>query len=96
MPLLTEDAKTTDIQPRPLFWEHQGNKAIRLGNWKAVAPRRQSWELYDLARDRTETENLADKHPEKVQQLAALWNDWAKRCGVMDWDELQQRRRKAQ
>lgn len=94
--LLTEDAKTTDIQPRPLFWEHQGNKAIRLGNWKAVAPRRQSWELYDLARDRTETENLADKHPEKVQQLAALWNDWAKRCGVMDWDELQQRRRKAQ
>ncbi|MDZ7619838.1 MAG: sulfatase-like hydrolase/transferase, partial [Patescibacteria group bacterium] len=79
---------------RPLFWEHQGNKAIRLGNWKAVASRGGAWELYNLAEDRTELRDTARAHPEKTSELAGLWRDWADRCGVWEWDDLQDHRRK--
>ena len=41
-----------ETSPRPIFWEHQGNKAVRIGNFKAVASGRGPWELYDLSRDR--------------------------------------------
>jgi arylsulfatase len=78
--------------PRPLFWEHQGNKAVRLGGWKAVAQGHGDWELYDLEHDRTETRNLAAQHPQKTRELAALWQAWAGRCGVWEWGELQKHR----
>lgn len=82
---------------RPLFWEHQGNKAVRVGDWKAVAPHGQEWELYNLADDRTETRNLAEKRPDKTRELAAIWQTWADRCGVWEWqDLLKHRRRQAQ
>jgi arylsulfatase A-like enzyme len=93
-PLLTGEAAPTAKQsPRPLFWEHEGNKAVRLGDWKAVARGRGAWELYNLSDDRTETRNLASRRPAKTRELAALWDDWAARCGVWEWDDLQQRRR---
>jgi arylsulfatase len=79
---------------RPLFWEHQGNKAVRLGDWKAVQPKGGRWELYQLVADRTEMHDLAPTHPEKAAELAALWSAWAERCGVWEWDELQEHRRK--
>jgi arylsulfatase A-like enzyme len=78
---------------RPLFWEHQGNKAVRVGPWKAVAPAGGAWELYHLAQDRTERHNVAAAHMEKTIELAALWRDWADRCGVWSWDDLQERRK---
>jgi arylsulfatase len=56
-----------------LWWEHEGNRAIRLGDWKLVASRDEPWELYDLATDRTETQNLARQYPEKVRELARRW-----------------------
>jgi hypothetical protein len=46
-----------------------------------VAERAKDWELYDLSRDRCETEDLAAKHPERVQQLSTLYNAWAERTG---------------
>ena len=79
--------------PRPLFWEHQGNKAVRLGDWKAVASGRSMWELYNLSDGRTEIRNVAADHPEKTRELAALWQAWAERCGVWEWDDLQRHRR---
>jgi arylsulfatase A-like enzyme len=81
---------TSSVSPisRTLFWEHEGNKAVRHADWKAVAPRRGEWELYDLCRDRTESRNLAADHPEKARELAALWQAWAGRCGVWEWDDL--------
>ena len=79
---------------RPLFWEHQGNKAVRVGDWKAVAPNGGRWELYNLAEDRTETWNVAETHAEKTRELATLWRAWADRCGVWEWDALQEHRRK--
>jgi arylsulfatase len=58
---------------RELWWLHEGNRALRSGNWKIVATKDAPWELYDLATDRGETKNLAATHPDKVQQLSARW-----------------------
>jgi arylsulfatase len=57
-----------------LWWEHEGNRAIRVGDVKLVAAGKDgSWELYDLAKDRTETRDLAKQWPKKVRELADLW-----------------------
>ena len=68
-----------------IFWEHEGNRAVRQGKWKLVAVHGRPWELYDLEADRTELNNLARKHPEKVEQLKATYRSWAKRCDVLPW-----------
>jgi len=68
-----------------IFWEHQGNRAVRQGKWKLVAAHQEPWELYDLEADRTELLNLAERFPEKVEELKALYRGWAKRCGVQSW-----------
>ncbi len=57
-----------------LWWLHEGNRAIRVGDYKLVAAKGDPWELYDLGQDRAESRNLAEEHPEKVDELAALWN----------------------
>lgn len=56
-----------------LWWLHEGHRAIRVGDWKLVALKNGPWELYDLTTDRAEQNNLADQMPDKVQELAALW-----------------------
>jgi len=68
---------------RALFWEHYGKKAVRRGAWKAVSSKKDSWELYDLKNDPTETNNLAAKDPDRTAELKALWQAWAKRCDVL-------------
>ena len=78
--------------PRDLFWEHQSNKAARRGDWKIVTRAKQPWQLYDLKADPTEATNLAEKEPEKTAELAALWQAWADRCGVMEFSELNRRK----
>jgi arylsulfatase len=66
-----------------LFWEHEGNRAVRSGQWKLVAKENQPWELYDINADRTEMNNLAAKYPDKVEELAARWDAWAARTNVL-------------
>jgi arylsulfatase A-like enzyme len=78
-----------------LFWEHEGNKAVRQREWKAVAQGRGEWALFDMRNDRSETRDLAAQHPEKTRELAALWRAWADRCGVWEWDDLQKHRQPA-
>jgi len=68
---------------QPIFWEHEGNRAVRAGKWKLVAKENQPWELYDMEADRTEMNNLAAKHPEKAQELSAQWDAWAARANVL-------------
>jgi len=68
-----------------LFWEHCGNKAVRAGKWKLVSRDGNTWELYDLRKDRTEMTDLADKNPGKVRELKDKYDAWAKRCGVLPW-----------
>lgn len=77
--------KGEPLPERCLFWEHQGNRAVRCGSWKLVASRGKPWELYDLARDRTETTNVADRYPDQRERLEQRWNEWAQKCGVLPW-----------
>jgi arylsulfatase len=73
------------IQREAIYWEHEGNRAVRQGKWKIVSKHPDQWELYDIDADRTELTNLAQKYPEKVEQLKALYKSWAARCGVQPW-----------
>ncbi len=61
------------------YWEQYENRAVRRGNWKAVRPAetKGGWELYDLAKDRTEQNDLAAKNPQIVADLTAAWDRWA-------------------
>jgi arylsulfatase len=74
------------IERDGLFWEHEGNRALRVGDWKLVAKSPAGpWELYDLKADRTELHDLAAAHPERVKEMAGKWEAWAKRAGVVPW-----------
>lgn len=75
-------------EPRTLAWEHEGNRAVRIGDWKLVASFRGDWELYDLGRDRSELRNLAAQQPAKVEELTAAWQLWADKVGVVPWEQL--------
>jgi arylsulfatase len=75
---------------RTLCWEHEGNRAIRRDNWKLVMlASATDWELYDLATDRVEGNNLAATHPQLVEELAVEYDRWAERCGVVPWDKIE-------
>ncbi len=77
----------------PIFWEHEGNRAVRLGDWKLVSRFPGEWELYNLKADRTELNNVAIKYPEKVTEMGGLYEQWAQRCGVIAPDQLPGARR---
>ena len=68
----------------PIFWEHEGNRAVRDGQWKLVAKGSDGpWELYDIAADRAESRNLAAQHPDRAADMAARWQRWAERSQVL-------------
>jgi arylsulfatase A-like enzyme len=69
-PAFTRDGTVTR---ESLWWLHEGNRAIRVGDWKLVAAKGKSWELYHLATDRAERYNVAAEFPERVKELEALW-----------------------
>ncbi|MEN6602245.1 MAG: arylsulfatase [Bryobacteraceae bacterium] len=71
-----------------LFWEHEGNRAVRQGKWKLVSRYPGTWELYDLERDRTEIRDLAAREPRRVQEMTEIYRQWAERCGVVDWSKF--------
>ena len=74
------------IEREALFWEHEGNRAVRVDDWKLVARGRNgAWELYDMAADRTELDDLAADRPEVVEQLSTMWQAWAERSQVVPW-----------
>src|SRR3546814_10825333 len=62
---------------KPIFWEHEGNRAVRDGKWKLVARFGRPWQLYDMSRDRSETRALAAAKPALVRKMAAQWDAWA-------------------
>ncbi|MGL4553177.1 MAG: arylsulfatase [Gemmataceae bacterium] len=69
---------------RVLWWQHEGNRALQAGDWKVVASgKAAAWELYDLSKDRTETKDLAAERPEKVRELAGLWQEQFERCRAL-------------
>jgi arylsulfatase len=83
------------IQRDALYWEHEGNRAVRVGDWKLVAKANRNmrvpndemsnWELYNMLEDRTEMHDLIDAKPDLARSLKLKWYDWAERCNVLPW-----------
>lgn len=77
--------KVLPQKTRELYWEHEGNRAIRSGDWKLVASHGARWELYDLKVDRTESTDLAKTRSDVASALVSQYERWARRCGVQPW-----------
>jgi len=76
--------KDKSIKREAIFWEHEGNAAVRVGDLKLVRKgERGAWELYDLKKDRTELHDLAAQQPGKVRELSTKWEAWARRANVV-------------
>ena len=71
---------------RAIFWEHEGNRAMRKGDWKLVAKSPGGkWELYNIVKDRTEMHDLSGVEKERAVGMVKEWEEWAKRCHVVPW-----------
>jgi arylsulfatase len=66
-------SRDDSVQHDYFWWFHDGNRAIRIGDWKLVADHEKPFELYDMGSDRSESRNLAADHPGKVQEMEAAW-----------------------
>nr|MCS5631143.1 arylsulfatase [Pirellulaceae bacterium] len=76
----------------PIFWEHEGNRAIRVDDWKLVAMgAKGQWELYNIARDREETMDLSTSHPDVAKDLQKQWTAYANRANVFPLNPRQAR-----
>lgn len=84
VPAFTGKPLTRD---KPIFWEHEGNRAVRDGRWKLVARFKQPWQLFDMAGDRAEMHDLAAAQPERVKKMAAQYDAWAASSFVDPWSD---------
>lgn len=91
VPVIT--GQRSPIHTEPIFWEHEGNKAVRNGKYKLVQSwqddKKDNWELYDMSRDRTEMNDLSKKMPEKLKEMTDQYNEWAAEMHVLPWDSIQ-------
>jgi len=78
---------------RPIFFEHEGNRAVRDGDLKLVSRHPGQWELYDMSRDRTELDDRSSRYPDVVSDLAHRYDQWADRCGVLPFEQVRQMQR---
>ena len=81
LPLLA--AEPSPIHTDPIYWEHEGNAAMRWGDWKLVRENQKPWELYRVNEDRAELHNLADQQPDQRREMVRLWKAWADAHEVM-------------
>ncbi|RYF10639.1 MAG: arylsulfatase, partial [Flavobacteriales bacterium] len=72
-----------------LFFEHEGNRAVRQGDWKLVSnyPNNE-WHLFNMVNDRTELNDVSKSQPKKVQELISLYNNWAEKSDVISFEKL--------
>ncbi|WP_294081625.1 arylsulfatase [Proteiniphilum sp. UBA5384] len=87
--------KNKPIHNEPIFWEHEGNRAVRSGDYKLVMAwdnnKPEKWELYNVRNDRTEMIDLSKQMPDKVEEMKKMWYNWAKNSMVeTDWSRIQE------
>jgi arylsulfatase A-like enzyme len=74
------------LAERPIYWEHMGSRALRLGNWKLVMQREvKEWELYNMKTDRTELHDLIDMEPARANEMITMWKTWEQKVGAQPW-----------
>ena len=74
-----------------IFFEHEGNRAVRQGEWKIVSVYPENkWALYNMKTDRAELYDLSGEYPEKVAELARLYDQWAAHSNVVPFAELEE------
>ncbi|MEM7574902.1 MAG: sulfatase-like hydrolase/transferase [Bacteroidota bacterium] len=92
--LLTAISSDSPLPQRTLFWEHEGNWAVRDGDWKLVYLRdtyrggNGQPSLYNLQTDPFERYDQAIRHPKLVDSLHQLYHNWAHKTGVLPFDSL--------
>lgn len=69
----------------PIYWEHEGNRAVRKGDFKLVSRHGQPWELYNMKYDRTELNNLIEQHPTLTTEMIAMYEAYARTSNVKPW-----------
>ena len=69
----------------PIFWEHEGSRAMRDGQWKIVSEVGRGWEIYNMDEDRTELRNLVETESNRLTAMESSYEDWARRCEVEAW-----------
>lgn len=86
-----------NIKRKAIFFEHEGNRGVRQGAWKLVSKGygfsrkyirkdmipKNEWALFNMEADRTEINNLASEYPEKVAEMAEIWQEWAERTNTI-------------
>ncbi len=73
-----------EIEREAIYWEHEGNRAIRMGDFKLVAKGADGpWELYNIATDRSEQNDLSEKDKARAERMAAMWQAYAERANVL-------------
>jgi arylsulfatase A-like enzyme len=70
------------VHETPVFWEHEGNRAMRDGQWKLAWSGNGSWELYDMETDRTEMHDLSKQKPDRKKAMIRKWESWVRGAGV--------------
>lgn len=92
------EGKTPSAVREPLFFEHEGNRAVIHDGWKLVSRfhyeenRSGAWELYHISGDRTESRDLSAVYPEKTEKLSLLYDSWAARCNVVPFEKIRVKR----
>jgi arylsulfatase len=71
-----------------LFWEHEGNCAVRRDEWKLVKKFPGDWELYNFEQDRTELHDLRSKNQSLAKQLQRQYHEWAQKLKIVPWERL--------
>ena len=84
------------IEREAIYWEHEGNRAVRAGDWKLVAKgAKGKWELYNIAKDRSEQRDLSVEMPGRTKQMAAMWQAYAERSHVLPLNPRGNKQQKA-
>ncbi len=73
------------VEREAIYWEHEGNRAVRMGRWKLVAKHGEAWRLHDMNADRSETRNVGPVNPRIREKMIAMYEAWAARVGVLPW-----------